>query len=298
MRRRVLYVGAAATLSSATYLLAEENRRRKTISLCMASQRILHLIRTATLMSMDYGYHMYWKKTPGFEEEQRDRELLDTAQTEIERLTIHLMSLHSHDEEYSRVHTEVQAKQNEIEQLSHRIAQLKSIRGSYFSDLHHRCALRLRDMCIQNKGIYIKLGQHLSMLDYILPEEYTMVLKALLNKNPHSSYESICKVIKEDVGSYPEELFTEFHHDPIASASLAQVHVAYDHNGNKLAVKVQHDGLRESSEGDMIAITFVVSLISSIFKGFSYTFLTREMNQNLPQELDFETGAVYTVVSV
>ena len=285
-----MLAGSAVTLGSVAVLMAEEERRRKTLSLCLASQRILNLVGTAAIMSADYGYHLYWKRSPGHEEEARDRHLLDAAQTDIEILTIRLMGLSSHDKEYTQAHEQVQAKQSEIEELSHRIAQLTSIRGSYYSDLHHRCALRLRNMCIQNKGIYIKLGQHLSMLDYILPEEYTIVLKTLLDKNPHSTIESIRKVIKEDIGKYPEEIFKEFQVEPIASASLAQVHIAYDANGKKLAVKVQHDGLRESSEGDMIAITFVVSLISNIFEGFSYTFLTREMNQNLPQELNFETG--------
>jgi aarF domain-containing kinase len=56
-------------------------------------------------------------------------------------------------------------------------------------------------------------------------------------------------------------------------------------------VKVQHEGLREGSRGDLIAITFLVEQLSKLFEGFSYNWLSREMNLNLPLELDFTVEA-------
>jgi aarF domain-containing kinase len=197
--------------------------------------------------------------------------------------------------EDSSYKSKIDAKQLEIEQLSRDMAHITQEQGSYYSALHKRNATRLRDMCVRNKGVYIKLGQHLSMLDYVFPEEYTDVLKTLLNNNPHSSYTSVRQVFKKDIGSYPEDAFLSFSEEPIASASLAQVHVAHGFHGERYAVKVQHEGLLESSEGDMVAITFVVAFISSLFKGFSYNFLAREMNQNLPQELNFKKGTYYAM---
>jgi aarF domain-containing kinase len=126
------------------------------------------------------------------------------------------------------------------------------------------------------------------MLDHVIPSEYQETLSTLLANTPTSTIESVRRVIYEDLGKYPEELFFKFDPVPIASASLAQVHVAYDKEGNKYAVKVQHEGLREGSVGDMIAITFLVHFISNIFEGFSYKWLGSEMNENLPKELDFQ----------
>ena len=57
-------------------------------------------------------------------------------------------------------------------------------------------------------------------------------------------------------------------------------------------MKVQHEGLLECSDADRAAITFVVNVISSLFEGFSYQWLTREMNKNLPLELDFKHEAL------
>ena len=56
-------------------------------------------------------------------------------------------------------------------------------------------------------------------------------------------------------------------------------------------MKVQHEGLREGAAGDMLAITMIVDFIPIIFKSFNYKWLTREMNRNLPCELDFRQEA-------
>jgi aarF domain-containing kinase len=68
--------------------------------------------------------------------------------------------------------------------------------------LHERNAIRLRDMCSQNKGIYIKLGQHLAMLDYMFPSEYQEILSSLLANTPTSSIESVRRVIHSQFGIY------------------------------------------------------------------------------------------------
>ncbi|KAL0169210.1 hypothetical protein M9458_033806, partial [Cirrhinus mrigala] len=63
-----------------------------------------------------------------------------------------------------------------------------------------RSAERLRDLCCANRGTFIKVGQHLGALDYLLPEEYTSTLKILHSRAPQSSMEEIRQVIREDLG--------------------------------------------------------------------------------------------------
>ena len=92
----------------------------------------------------------------------------------------------------------------------------------------------------------------------------------LLNRAPVSAYADVREVIREELGRYPEELFASFDPEPIASASLAQVHVARDAQGRKLAVKVQHRGLREISRGDVAAVCYFVNLVAYFFPEFSY----------------------------
>ncbi|OEU20369.1 ABC1-domain-containing protein, partial [Fragilariopsis cylindrus CCMP1102] len=151
-----------------------------------------------------------------------------------------------------------------------------------------RSAERLLELCRNNGGVYIKVGQHLANLDYIMPREYIEVLSSLFNDAPQSDINDVHIVIEEDLGCKVEELFDDFDPTPIASASLAQVHVAYcKKTKKKLAVKVQHRGLRETSAGDLFAVTRVVRVIDAMFKDFTFCWIADEMAPQLPKELDF-----------
>eukprot|EP00605_Chrysophyceae_sp_TOSAG23-4_P000886 GSChrysophyteH1.ASY1.ANO1.977.1 assembled CDS len=169
------------------------------------------------------------------------------------------------------------------------LADIEFNRGNAFQSegklarCHSRNAVRVRDMCAANRGVYIKIGQHLAMLDYVLPEQYTATLSSLLAQSPRSSWDDVRAVLREDFGATEENdgncgtVFDSIDQEPIASASLAQVHIAYK-DGRKLAVKVQHRGLREESLYDMKAITQCVEAISKLFEDFEYTWLTPAKN--------------------
>ena len=153
---------------------------------------------------------------------------------------------------------------------------------------HQRGADRLLELAFKNGGIYIKLGQHIACLDYLLPSEYVMTMRAhLLDRCPISPFSSVRQIILEDFGAPLEELFSDFEEAPVASASLAQVHIARDkETGEKLAVKVQHRGLRETSAVDIATIEFVVKAVK-VLAGVDYFWLVEEVKENLPAELDF-----------
>ncbi|XP_019688941.1 aarF domain-containing protein kinase 1 isoform X3 [Felis catus] len=83
------------------------------------------------------------------------------------------------------------------------------------SKVHLRSARRLCELCCANRGTFIKVGQHLGALDYLLPEEYTSTLKVLHSQAPQSSMQEVRRVIREDLGKEVlvlavKQLFPEF----------------------------------------------------------------------------------------
>uniref|UniRef100_A0A6I8NXR8 AarF domain-containing protein kinase 1 n=1 Tax=Ornithorhynchus anatinus TaxID=9258 RepID=A0A6I8NXR8_ORNAN len=77
------------------------------------------------------------------------------------------------------------------------------------SQVHLRSAERLRELCCANRGTFIKVGQHLGALDYLLPEEYTSTLKVLHSQAPQSSMQEVKKVIREDLGKEVPRIYWE-----------------------------------------------------------------------------------------
>lgn len=64
---------------------------------------------------------------------------------------------------------------------------------------HQRCAEKLLELCCANRGVYIKVGQHIAALDYLLPSEYVQTMKVLHSQAPTTDIKDIYKVIKEDL---------------------------------------------------------------------------------------------------
>lgn len=69
-----------------------------------------------------------------------------------------------------------------------------------YLQVHLRSARRLHELCCANRGTFIKVGQHLGSLNYLLPEEYTSTLKVLHSQAPQSSLHEVRQVIREELG--------------------------------------------------------------------------------------------------
>lgn len=157
-----------------------------------------------------------------------------------------------------------------------------------WSDCHKRAANRLLDLCCKNGGIFIKVGQHIAALQYLVPVEYVETLSVLHNKAPRSDIREIKKVIKEDLKADIEDLFDEFEVEPVGAASFAQVHRAkLKSNGQLVAVKVQHPKVMQHSYVDMTTMDVLVQIIAKLFPNFSFLWLAESTKKNIPLELDF-----------
>uniref|UniRef100_UPI00358FFE0D aarF domain-containing protein kinase 1 n=1 Tax=Myxine glutinosa TaxID=7769 RepID=UPI00358FFE0D len=155
------------------------------------------------------------------------------------------------------------------------------------SQVHLRSAVRLHNLCRANRGTFVKVGQHLGTLEYLLPEEYTQTLKVLHSSAPASPLKEVKAVIREDLGHEPEELFQTFDSVPLGAASLAQVHRAVLKDGRTVAVKVQHRQVQQQAIRDLQLMEVLVHTVAWLFPEFRFLWLLKEARKNLPVELDF-----------
>jgi ubiquinone biosynthesis protein len=130
--------------------------------------------------------------------------------------------------------------------------------------LDRRNARRLLRAILRLRGVYIKLGQVLSIMGGFLPRVYTKELEALQDNVPPRPFTELAATFLDDFGKPARELYERIEEEPIAAASLGQVHEAWLADGRKVAVKVLYPGIR-----DMIAVDMRVLRIGiAIYKWF------------------------------
>ncbi|KAF4518492.1 hypothetical protein B566_EDAN006497 [Ephemera danica] len=155
------------------------------------------------------------------------------------------------------------------------------------SMVHQKGAERLLQLCCLNRGVYIKVGQHIGALDYLLPTEYVQTMRVLHSQAPSSTLKEVYSVLRQDLGKEPEEVFASIEPKPLGTASLAQVHRAVLKDGRTVAVKVQHAAVRGNSLVDMKTMELLVSVVSWLFPDFKFDWLVKETKRNIPIELNF-----------
>ncbi|ODV98634.1 hypothetical protein PACTADRAFT_36543 [Pachysolen tannophilus NRRL Y-2460] len=168
----------------------------------------------------------------------------------------------------------------------------ESAKQAALSKTHKKAALITLRALEKNGGIYIKLGQHISAMSYLLPPEWTRTMIPLQDNCPESDYEEINNLFIEDLGFPIDELFEHFDRKPAGVASLAQVHIGFlKKTGEKVAVKCQHPSLKEFVPIDILMTQTVFKLMLNIFPEYPLTWLGEELQESIYVELDFNNEA-------
>ncbi|GAB5372082.1 hypothetical protein AAMO2058_001635000 [Amorphochlora amoebiformis] len=159
------------------------------------------------------------------------------------------------------------------------------------SKIHGRVARRWFDVCADNGGLYIKLGQSCQQLNHVLPPEFTSLFSQMFDSAPPVSNESIIRVFQEDFqGKSPQEVFAVFDPNPIASASIAQVHKAVTKDGKKVAVKIQKPYIERQIPWDLGCYRLLVFCLEKIFDLPMY-WTVHSVCDSIRQEADFRVEA-------
>ncbi len=108
---------------------------------------------------------------------------------------------------------------------------------------------------------FIKFGQILSTRPDLIPLDYITELAKLQDNVPSFPYEEVCRLIEKELGRPPEEIFHSFDKQPMAAASIGQVHRATLHSKIEVAVKVQRPAIEEIIETDLEIMFHLASLM-------------------------------------
>jgi predicted unusual protein kinase regulating ubiquinone biosynthesis (AarF/ABC1/UbiB family) len=160
-----------------------------------------------------------------------------------------------------------------------------------WSRLHRRNARRLYKGFVRLRGVYIKLGQILSIMGTFLPRAYTRELESLQDEVPQHPYRQIALAVKRSLGKRPEELFARFEHRAMAAASLGQVHAAETTGGERVAVKVLYPNVETVIKVDLRVLRWALIVYRWFVPVRQIERVHEQLTDMLARETNYENEA-------
>ena len=167
----------------------------------------------------------------------------------------------------------------------------RAYRDQEITAVHRKNARRVERTILELQGVFIKVGQLLSILSNFLPEEFRSELEGLQDQVPPRPFSEIKRCIEAELKQPIAKLFAHLHEAPIASASLGQVHEATLHDGRHVAVKVQHADIDRIVKLDLKTIRRILAIVQWFVPIRGLDSYYHEIKELLRQELDFEREA-------
>ena len=148
----------------------------------------------------------------------------------------------------------------------------------------------------QMKGALMKLGQMASYLDEGLPEPLRQALGELRSAAPPMSIDLAVKTVENELGGPLDHFFLEFDPEPIAAASIGQVHRAISRDRDSgeeraVAVKVQYPGVADALVSDLRSADLLGGLLQMGFGGLDPKDMVEEIKERLVEEVDYRNEA-------
>lgn len=152
-------------------------------------------------------------------------------------------------------------------------------------DLHEVTAEALLRLLMENKGLYIKLGQAIANQGTIFPIAYQKRFYRLYDEAPLTPWSHVHRVLTEELGPNYGDIVT-VEREPVASASIAQVHRGKLATGEDVAVKVQHHYMNKQIKADLFMYRLISHIYEYVFE-LPMTVFTRYVLEQMLHETNF-----------
>ena len=156
---------------------------------------------------------------------------------------------------------------------------------------HQRSANRALETAASLGGALIKGCQFASTRPDILPGAYIRSLASLQDRMPPRSWAEIEKAIAGELHQRPEDIFADIEREPVAAASIAQVHRARLKDGRAVAVKVQYPDVENLTATDLAVLEQIVKVVARLAPSIELRPILDYLKETLPLELDFKREA-------
>ena len=163
-----------------------------------------------------------------------------------------------------------------------------SMRDAALANLHKRNAKRFRDTSLEQGGAFLKIGQLLSSRPDLLPQAWVDELAVLQDQASPVAFADIAAVLEQEFNQPLDTLFAHVDPQPLAAASIGQVHRARLHDGREVAVKVQRPGLDEVVELDMTLLKVFMDAVKSALPPMDIDTIVNEIQRTVREELDYQ----------
>lgn len=159
-------------------------------------------------------------------------------------------------------------------------------KGSFNKSTGERIRLFLEEL----GPTFVKIGQVASTRYDVLPADIISELENLQDQAPPFSYETVQKIIEDELGHPIADLFKEFNEDPLAAASIGQVHYAVLKTGEPVAIKIQRPNMKGTIETDLEILQDLALLAEQRLDWaahYQIRDIVDELAKSLLEELDY-----------
>jgi predicted unusual protein kinase regulating ubiquinone biosynthesis (AarF/ABC1/UbiB family) len=162
------------------------------------------------------------------------------------------------------------------------------------ADLRHKEGALLRKKLLALGPTFIKIGQTLATRADLLPVEYIQELSKLQDEVPPFPTEQARQIIEAELAGRIEDIFENFEDEPVAAASLGQVHRAVLRTGHTVAVKVQRPAIAAQIEFDLTVLRRIARRLErypNLIRGVDWQGTLDEFRRTIYEEMDYEQEA-------
>ncbi len=181
-----------------------------------------------------------------------------------------------------------------VPEYTRKLLRLPEADKATLSRRNERTADRILALALSMRGVMIKMCQAVATRADMFPPEFIDKLKQCHDAVPSKPFPVVCETVESEFGKPLDAVFSEFEEEPIASASLAQVHRAKLHDGREVAVKVQYPDIEDIIRTDLRNMQRVCRIYEFFDpQPLELLPLLREITTHLGYELDFRREAEF-----